>query len=353
MARVSVLLREGRVVRLNAMIATDPDPTAPTTPMVEVYARPFTVEAPFDAEATLNKPSHFPSPIEARGNRVYQFVAEVCGFTCGCTVEYEDERNDVNITLYQPQGSDTDKVDYSLAIAEIQRRLGLKADLEGYEAIWRRDAILSALPCRMIGARPSSPFSLFEFLIICTLLQNTGVRRTVQMMNTLTLQFGTRYILPSEHVIWGLGRPSQLAQVGEARLREQKLGYRAKTLTRLAQFFIDRPTFADDLLTEPDPAVYVQMLRSIYGVGPASVGYIGFEWLKSLDLFDHVSPWEHRILSRALLGSQDMNSLELIHFCKERWAPFTMLAVHALFESIFWQREKGGGPEWLDALIRL
>jgi hypothetical protein len=37
----------------------------------------------------------------------------------------------------------------------------------------------------------------------------------------------------------------------------------------------------------------------------------------------------------------------------QRGAPFTMLAVHAIFESAFWRRLGGEGRAWLDALVRL
>ncbi|WP_305779092.1 hypothetical protein [Nocardia nova] len=337
---------------MGTMISTDPDPHAPTTPLTDVYHKRVTVGAPFDAEATLNKPSHFPSPIEVRGDGTYQFVTEVFGHTYGCTIDYVDGSNDVDITLFRPNDDADDEQNHSLVLDEIQRRLGFTVSLDGYETIWERDAILSTLPRRMVGARPSSPFSLFEFLIICTVLQNTAVRRTVQMMNTLALETGTRYVFPSGQAIWGLGRPEQLAEVGEARLRELKLGYRAKTLTRLAQHFLDHPTLTDDLLAKDDSSDTVQALKEIYGVGPASAGYISFEWLKCLDQFDHVSPWEHKILTKVLFDSE-VTPPELIHFCKARWSPFTMLAVHAVFESLFWRRERGDGPEWLDSLIRL
>ncbi|WP_156959712.1 hypothetical protein [Nocardia sp. BMG51109] len=338
---------------MGTMITTDPDPHAPTTPLIDVYSKHVTVDPPFDAEATLNKPSHFPSPIEVRGTGTYQFVTEVAGQNYGCIIDYLDGSNDVDITLYRPKSSSADDQNHPRVLDEIQRRLGFTVGLDGYEAIWEQDTILSDLPRRMVGARPSSPFSLFEFLIICTVLQNTVVRRTVQMMNTLALEFGTRYTFPSGQAIWGLGRPDQLADIGEARLRELKLGYRAKTVTRLARHFLDNPTLTDDLLTQGNPSDTVQALKEIYGVGPASAGYISFEWLKCLDQFDHVSPWEHKILTKVLFDSQEATPPELIRFCQKRWSPFTMLAVHAVFESLFWRRERGDGPEWLDPLIRL
>lgn len=338
---------------MGAMITTDPDPHAPTTPLINVCTQRVTIDAPFDAEATLNKPSHFPSPIEVRGGGKYQFVTEIYGHTYGCTIDYVDGSNNVDIALYRPKGPSADGHDYSLVLDEIQRRLGFVVDLNGYEALWEQDAILKTLPPRMIGARPSSPFSLFEFLIICTVLQNTVVRRTVQMMNTLTLETGTRYTFPSGQAIWGLGQPEQVARIGETRLRELKFGYRAKTLTRLAQYFLDNPTLADDLLDQENPSDKVRTLKEIYGVGPASAGYISFEWLKCLDQFDHVSPWEDKILTKALFDSKESTPPELIRFCQQRWSPFTMLAVHAVFESLFWRRERGDGPEWLDPLIRL
>jgi 3-methyladenine DNA glycosylase/8-oxoguanine DNA glycosylase len=81
--------------------------------------------------------------------------------------------------------------------------------------------------------RPSSPWSLYEYLSIGTVLQNTTVARTVQMARALADLLSTRYQFPDDVVLASFWSPADVVDLGEATLREANLGYRAKTLTRL------------------------------------------------------------------------------------------------------------------------
>jgi len=237
---------------------------------------------------------------------------------------------------------------------ELARRLGLTVDIGGYEEIWTADPILSRLPDEMCGARPASPFSLYEFLVICTVLQNTTVRRSVQMAEALAHNLGKAHQFPDGTILYGFWEPADLVELGESRLRELRLGYRAKSLVRFSEQFCTKPNLESELLDVPiDPDRLCTRVREIYGVGPASAAYIMFEWFKCIDEFQHVSPWERKILSKLLFDKHDTSATEMIQFCRNRWAPYTMLAVHAVFESVFWRRVQGYGPEWLDELIRL
>ena len=56
---------------------------------------------------------------------------------------------------------------------------------------------------------------------------------------------------------------------------------------------------------------------------------------------DEHDGWSWR-LSRG--GVEDDGAWELVAECHGRWTPFTMLAVHAVFESVFWKRTQGEGP---------
>lgn len=328
--------------------------TAEPVTLTEFARRDWPVTGPFHPRTTLHKPSHFPSPFERAKPGEYLFVTDVGGHVLGGRAAFAGDGADtVALALYAP--ADTEPpADPDAAVAEIARRLGLTLDLPGYGDLWWSDPILSSLPAQMCGARPVSPFTLYEFLTICTLLQNTQVGRTVQMARTLADTLGTAYRFPTGDVLTSFWPPARLLALGETALRERKLGYRAKTLVRSAADFTDRPDLQSDLLAHTaDPARLRAELTGLYGVGPASVGYVMFEWFKNLAEFSHVSPWELKILSRLLFDRPDVPAADLLAFCRQRWAPYTMLATHAVFEAIFWRRASGQGPEWLDALIRL
>ena len=78
-----------------------------------------------------------------------------------------------------------------------------------------------------------------------------------------------------------------------------------------------------------------------------------FDVFKSLDELGHLPPWEAKILGRLLFDDPGTDPADTIAWCHRRWAPYTMLATHAVFETVFWHRATGNGPAWLDDLIRL
>jgi len=318
----------------------------------EIHSRSVEVRGPFNPRTTLHKPSHFPSPFDVVGDNSYSFMTNVSGHLVGGRAAFEEHEPVVDLQILLP--SDQTELDLDAASTEIARRLGLDLELQNYEDMWRGDSILAGLPRELCGARPSSPFSLYELLVICTVLQNTTIRRTVQMITTLAAQLGRRCSFPSGEQLSSFWPPSSVVGLGEPALRDLKLGYRAKTLARAAEHFIGAPGVEERLLQVPSDSLGLRReLSAIYGVGPASVGYIMFEWFKLPNEFSHVSPWELKILSKLLFDRMDVPPAELIEFAHERWDPYTMVAVHAIFESIFWRRHRGYGPAWLDELIRL
>jgi 3-methyladenine DNA glycosylase/8-oxoguanine DNA glycosylase len=254
------------------------------------------------------------------------------------------------LEIYLPEGVETDPT----AVAEVLRaRLGLDLDLPGYADLCAGDEVLSRLPAVMHGARPASPWSLYEYLSIGTVLQNTTVARTVQMARALAGLLGTRYRFPDDVILAGFWRPGDVVAVGEPALREAKLGYRAKTLTRLGAQFLADPDTETRLRAMTDAQALRAGLRSLYGVGPATTGYLMFDVFKSLDELSHLPHWEAKILGRLLFDDPDTDPADTIAWCHRSWAPFTMLATHAVFETVFWHRATGNGPAWLDDLIRL
>lgn len=321
-----------------------------------VAATSFAVHprGPFNARTTIHKPSHFPSPFDLVDGHSYVFVTRIRNEVVGARATYGSDGRALTVAVYVSEGVGRSGVMAPDVRGELSRRLGLQLDTSGFGGIWKGDSILSRLAPEMLGARPSSPFSLYEFLVICTLLQNTTVRRTVQMANALATVLGQPCVFPDGTVLTGFWTPDALVRLGEPALRELKLGYRAKSLYRLSAQFAESPTLESDLLAAAhEPDSLRSSLRSLYGVGPASCGYVMFEWFKCLDEFTHVSPWERKILSMLLFDAPDAEAPKLLAFCQDRWRPWTMLAVHAVFESVFWRRLCGSGPSWLDDLIRL
>jgi 3-methyladenine DNA glycosylase/8-oxoguanine DNA glycosylase len=309
------------------------------------------VEPPFRFTTKVRKPSRFPTPLEIfDGDSRYLFMTEVAGKMIGCEIA-DDRGTSVRVRLHLAEGEDVQDAD--AVLREVERRLGLDADLHGLPDLWRADPLLSTLPRELLGGRPSAPHSLYAFLMLCVVLQNTSVRRRVQMMDALISRFAHQFEFPSGEILPGLWRPEELFDVPETELRELKLGYRAKTIRRLSDQFTGEPRLEQTLLEKAADEDLAVALGALYGVGPAASGYVMYAWFKRVDYLVHISPWERKILSRLIVGDEDHATEELIRLARARWSPYCMQAVHAIFESVFWRRMGGGGPTWLDELIRL
>jgi 3-methyladenine DNA glycosylase/8-oxoguanine DNA glycosylase len=326
-------------------------PATEPVPLRLVTVEMVEPDGPFDPRTTLIKPSHFPSPFDTQGEHDNRAVTFVNGHPTGLRASFTDEVPAVRLEIYLPAGSDADP---AAAAAVLRTRLGLDLALPGYADLCAGDEVLSRLPPAMHGARPSSPWSLYEYLSIGTVLQNTTVSRTVQMARALADLLGTWYRFPDGPTLASFWHPGDVVDLGEAALREAKLGYRAKTLTRLGtQFHTDPDTEMRLRALAGDASALRAGLRALYGVGPATTGYLMFDVFKSLDELAHLPPWEAKILGRLLFDDPDTDPAHTITWCHDHWAPYTMLATHAVFETVFWHRTTGNGPAWLDDLIRL
>lgn len=308
------------------------------------------VKGPFHPRTTLVKPSHFPSPFDAQADCEYQAIPLIAGCPTGVRASFGEDVSEVRLDIYLPVGADYDPA----VLGTLRRRLGLDLALPDWAKLCERDEILSRLPAAMHGARPSSPWSLYEYLTIGTVLQNTNISRTVQMAKALAQLLGSWYEFPDGTVRAGFWQPQQVVDLGEQALRDAKLGYRAKTLTRVAAQFDEQPDLEDHLWARAgDPDLLRAGLRGIYGVGPATTGYLMFDIFKTLDELTYLPPWEAKILGKLLFDDQAADPAETVKWCHQRWAPYTMLATHTVFETVFWHRATGQGPQWLEDLIRM
>ena len=194
--------------------------------------------------------------------------------------------------------------------------------------------------------------SLYEYLVIAIVLQNATVRRSVQMLQALFEGYGT-LLRFDRRELYGFWEPATLAGTTEQELRALKVGYRARRLLEVSAAIaggqVDQGALREATVDEQREA-----LLSIYGVGPASVGYILVDVFHAFDELSHISPWEQGIYSRLLLGSpvDDPAPVPVLLERIARWSPWRALAVHYLWEDLFW-RHRADPIDWLAPLIRL
>lgn len=317
------------------------------------HAIEFHPTPPFAFDASLHKPDHFPSADNAwtPGRRWQAMLWQ--GVPLGLVFENRGtvDKPAVRLSVWSDQALSPDFL--AGLVAEIGYRCSFDLDLSDFNQCFAAHAQLGPAIERWRGMRPLNVSSLYEYLLIAIVLQNATVRRSVQMMQTLLERYGT-WLTYDEKELACFWAPEALARVEEGELRNLKVGYRAKAIRRVTEAFangqIDELALRGLSLEEQRRA-----LLALYGIGPASVEYILSDVFHHLDAMTHISPWEQKIYSKLFFDRDPGDpapTAELLAYFDQEFAPYQRLAVHYLWEDLFWRR-RNEPVAWLEELIRL
>ena len=323
--------------------------------------------APFCFDASLHKPDHFPSADNRWMPGVRWQTMRWQGAPLGLKFEDRGTVDEPLLSLSVWSERELGPAFLDSLGGEIAYRYNLDLDLSVFYARFARDDIarddiardgiahdpaLGPVIAKWRGMRPLSPGSLYEYLIVAIVLQNAVVRRSIHMMQALFEAYGTLLAYNGQE-LYCFWTPEALADVSEEELRRLKVGYRAKSIRRVTEAFargrIDEIALRDASREERRVA-----LLDLYGIGPASVGYILFDVYHQWDELNHISPWEQKIYSKLFFDRdpEDPVPVEvLLQTLDARFGEWKMLAVHYLWEDLFWKRTHEQIP-WLEKLIR-
>ncbi len=309
--------------------------------------------SPFDFDLTFHKPDHFPSSDSGwePGRRWQTMLWE--GTRLGLVLENAGTVEHPEVVVHVFSQGELDPAFLERLARELTWRYNLDLDLsEFYDAVGE-DLFLRPVIEKLRGLRPMHAGALYEYLIIAIVLQNATVRRSVGMLQALFERYGT-LLGYDQCQLWSFWQPEVLAGADERDLRNLKVGYRAKSLIRVSLPFALRAIDEIELRTKGSEE-QERALVSLYGIGPASVGYIMFDVFHRWELLKHISPWEQKIYTRLfferdyetrLIPVQEM----LVYF--EQWGKWKGLAIHYVWEDVWWRRRSEHIP-WLEQLIRL
>jgi len=308
---------------------------------------------PFHFDSTFYKPGHFPSGDTKwePGKRwqTMRWKGEILGLI------YKDAgtkaRPKIRVSVFSEKKLTREFLEELKK--EIVWRFNLDLDLAGFYKIAGKDPVLKSVIKRFYGLRPMSYCSLYEYLIIGIVLQNTVVKRSVNMLQALFEHYGT--LLTYDHQkLWCYWEPKTLARAREQKLRALKMGYRAKSFIKVSEQFARREI--DELdLRQKSPEEQEEKLLLLYGVGPATVGYIMFDSLHRWNHLKHISPWEQKIYTHIFFNKDHEKHLVPVSKMLKRfesWGKWKGLAVNYVWEEIWWKRRNEHIP-WLEKEIRL
>jgi 3-methyladenine DNA glycosylase/8-oxoguanine DNA glycosylase len=317
----------------------------------KVGVRAIRPTAPFAFDATFHKPDHFPSGDNAwePGIRwqTWNWQGQPLGLKFVCHGTTEEPA--IQVEVYAQQALADTLIETLLD--EVHYRYNLESDVSPFYAAFADDPVLGPIISRWRGMRPGHQGSLYEYVIIGIVLQNATVRRSIQMLQALLEHYGKPLEFDSK-TLWCFWEPGGLQHATEADLRALKVGYRARSIKKIDDQFA-QGTIDEGALRGKDRQMQRNVLLQLYGVGPATVGYLLFDVFHQWDVFDHISPWEQKIYSKLFFDVDPEHPVSvqqlLNHFA--RYGAYQQLAVHYIWEDLWWRRKHEGVP-WLEPLIR-
>ena len=309
--------------------------------------------SPFHFDSTIFKPGHFPTnDMKWQSGKRWQTM-RFGGEMLGIILENKEASGKPKVNLHVFSRKKLSKEFLERLKKEIIWRFDLDLNLREFYRDTNKDTLLKPVIRKLRGLRPMHGGSLYEYLIIDIVLQNATVRRSVYMLQALFENYGTLLEFAGQK-LWCFWEPKVLAAAEEQKLRELKMGYRAKSLIKVSQAFANGKVDDNDLRTK-SPEKQEEFLLSLYGIGPASAGYIMVDAFHRWDFLKHISPWEQKICSHIFFNKD--HEKELVPVAEmlkrfEKWGKWKALAVHYVWEDIWWKRRNEHLP-WLEKLIRL
>lgn len=314
------------------------------------HAIELTPLAPFNFDATFHKPAHFPSALEMWEPGKHWQAIRVGENLFGLRIESRGtiSKPKVKVVIYYKKRITAEGIEFIKR--EIVWRFELDRDLREFNKLAREDTRFFSVFRRWVGMRNSSQHSLYELLIIAIVLQNATVRRTVQMMDTLLMTYGTKVIFDNKE-IFAIWLPGELKRISEHALRKRRIGYRAKSIKRLSEDFTQKK-IDESALRKLDKETTKRELMKLYGVGPETARILLFEAFHHWDAFDHIAPWQQKIYSRLFYRKPLVPANKIQDDIKKRYGKYAALAAHYIWEDVFWKRKHEKIP-WLEKEIRL
>lgn len=306
---------------------------------------------PYNFDATVFKPAHYPDPLKIYEKGKYWFVLQLNNKTYGIKMENLGavDRPKVKVTLYFQSELSEDEV--KKVVDELSYRFEFNRDISEFYKKFKSDKVLSPFLKRWYGMHSSCAQDLYGLLMIGIFLQNTVIKRTVQMTKDMLERYGNKVKFDGKEV-YEFWKPDEMAKVPEEELRKLKVGYRAKLFVKLSETFVKENIDEYELRGLPVEEAKKRLIR-LYGVGPETARILLHEVLHHYDVFEHVAPWQQKIYSRLLFNKELVPAEKIIRYVKARWGKWAVLAASYVWEDIFWQRKQGKKIEWLEKEIRL
>jgi len=306
---------------------------------------------PYNFDPTVFKPAHYPDPLKIHEPGKYWFVLRLNNKVFGIKLVNKGKINKPEVQVILFSKTKPSKEEIKDIINEVSYRFEFKRDISEFFKKFKNDKVLSPFIKKWYGMHGSCAQDLYGLLMIGIFLQNTVIKRSVQMTKDMLEKYGIKVNFDGKEVYY-FWKPEDMMNVSEQELRDLKVGYRAKLFIKLSKTFVEEKINEAEIRKIPAEEAKQRLLR-LYGVGPETARILLVEAFHHYDIFEHVALWQQKIYSRLLFNKKLVPTNKIIKYIKNRWGDWANLAASYIWEDIFWQRKQGKKIDWLEKEIRL
>lgn len=291
---------------------------------------------PFNFKLTVCKPSHFPSGLETYDEseqsfyRTIRLKGNVCIGLKMRDLEKGANNPGLHVEVYSQNKLLTQEVDYLKKY--VNNAYGLNENINEFYKSVAGDEKLNIIIDDLKGMRNSCFENLYEIINISTMLQNTNIKRTEKMMNSMLSNYGN-VITYSNKELFVFYAPDNIINTSEQDLRNLKLGYRSKFIVGTAKYFKENKKIEEEI-KKMNAVEAKKKLLEVRGIGPYTANLILFSYLRYPN-FINFDVWNRKILARHLFDNEDTPLEDLINTCEQRWGKYQGYAALYIIESSF------------------
>ena len=291
---------------------------------------------PFNFKYTVYKPSHFPTKLEdfdENSETMYRTFRLSQSKLIGLKMaDLQKAKGKDGILAEIFSNKALTEQDLQKVRGHISHAYGLNENIEDFYNVVVNDPQIQESLHDLSGMRVSCFETLFEILNISSMLQNTTVKRSEQMMENMLSSFGRRVNYDGRQ-LYVFYTPQDIAQSFEQKLRELKVGYRAKFLMEIANHFSANADLGERLKTMSFEDAK-ERLMEIRGVGPYSARIALFQYLRLPNEINFDS-WKRKIFSKVFFGNEDEPVEKVEKEAKKRWGNWAGYAGLYIIEDLF------------------
>lgn len=281
---------------------------------------------PYDFRLTVRKPAGWAllNPLEVYENGTLWTAAHLCGELVGIRLHSTGtvRRSSLSVRVYSRKKFGLERRREAERL--LRKMLGADQDLSGFYAFARKDRILKHVIDDLYGMHDTFSSTIFSEAVLAILLQMAPIKRSNEMMASFINAYGETAEFDGKRIkAWPI--PARISKVSAPELaRRCKVGYRAKSIIKLAKMLSLGNFPSAEELEEMEPEKAKELLLELPGIGDYSADIINPHGGFPIDV------WSAEVFGKLFFGKEPRNNRDAVERVKReglrRWGRWSWMA---------------------------